>query len=389
VDQAFQSDTWADLGIYRLSKGASLSLSNVTALGLGDDIAWDAVAFIKAAAPRADYVALGDSYSSGDGNTPYEPNSDWKNEGSTDACHRSVAGAYAKLVALAGHRDPIAVEARTLNGSYDFHFVACSGAESPNVSLAALDDPPTAYDEAGHTDWGQAADKLRQYGEAIQADAGYLTPRTTLVTMTIGGNDIRFADVMGGCVKAAVLRQTACNNPKYFLVRGSGAKDPKPLVKFEPIVIGLLKEHLERTYEAIRQEAPNAETIILGYPPLFARKPASSCRVGRGLAGVGAYLSVSVQKTLNTWGADLNQQLAAAVAAVRAKGMHIHFLNPAAVFSGHELCSKAPWIYSIKAFTRSGSGFNVIDPGSFHPNVPGQRGYAQLVNKCLAGKLGC
>jgi hypothetical protein len=47
----------------------------VTYLGSGDDIAWDDMAFVPASGESTDYVAMGDSYSSGEGNSPYTKNS--------------------------------------------------------------------------------------------------------------------------------------------------------------------------------------------------------------------------------------------------------------------------------------------------------------------------
>ncbi|WP_241835079.1 hypothetical protein [Pseudofrankia asymbiotica] len=88
VNQHWEKDVWFDLGSYQLSAGASVSLSNVTDRDWHDDnnnpvavdVSWDAVAFTPSSKPAVDYVALGDSYSAGQGVEPYYGNDD---------CHRS------------------------------------------------------------------------------------------------------------------------------------------------------------------------------------------------------------------------------------------------------------------------------------------------------------
>lgn len=89
------------------------------------------------------YVALGDSYSSGVGASPYDP--------ASGACARS-ARSYAPL---------FAAEHRT-----SFTFAACSGAKTADV---------------------------------LATQIGALNASTDLVTITIGGNDIGFSKVLGTC----------------------------------------------------------------------------------------------------------------------------------------------------------------------------------------------
>ncbi|GAB2330059.1 hypothetical protein STREPTOSP366_52220 [Streptomyces variabilis] len=98
-----------------------------------------------AAAAGHHYVALGDSYSSGMGAGSYTSES--------GDCKRSTA-AYPQLWSNA-------------NAPASFKFVACSGATTTSVASSQL---------------------------------GALSSTTTLVSVTAGGNDIGFADVMQTCV---------------------------------------------------------------------------------------------------------------------------------------------------------------------------------------------
>lgn len=104
------------------------------------------------------YVALGDSYSSGQGVAPYEP-------GTENSCARS-RDAYSRLLS----RSP----AMKLNLRA---FVACSGAVSSNV---------------------------------INDQVNALTSNTDIVTITIGGNDIEFASLVKACVDPREPDQPDC-----------------------------------------------------------------------------------------------------------------------------------------------------------------------------------
>jgi hypothetical protein len=83
VNQGIGKDAWIDLGVYNFTAGASVSLPNTSCNGSGDDIAWGAVAFTLQSGPYTGYVAMGDSYTSGEGVEPYYPESDT----STNKCH--------------------------------------------------------------------------------------------------------------------------------------------------------------------------------------------------------------------------------------------------------------------------------------------------------------
>ena len=106
-----------------------------------------------AAAP-VDYVALGDSYSSGVGAPPYDP--------ASGSCLRSPRG-YPQLWA-------------TSHTVSSFQFVACGGATTDDV-----------------------------LGSQVAA----LNANTDLVSITIGGNDVGFASTLSSCVLGS---DSACVN---------------------------------------------------------------------------------------------------------------------------------------------------------------------------------
>ncbi|MFC0040280.1 SGNH/GDSL hydrolase family protein [Actinomadura rayongensis] len=109
---------------------------------------------VQARAAGPDYVALGDSYSSGTGAGSYDP--------ASGDCQRS-ANAYPRRWAAA-------------HAHSSFAFAACSGATSETIRSGQL---------------------------------GSLSAKTDLVSITVGGNDAGFAGVMQTCV---LQTTTSCQN---------------------------------------------------------------------------------------------------------------------------------------------------------------------------------
>lgn len=114
----------------------------------------------------AKYVAMGDSYSAGEGVPAFEVGTDVAaSEGTENKCHRSRQ-AYSQILAS----NP-ALNLNRLN------FVACSGATISDVLYSGQwNEPPQI--------------------EALSAD-------TAVVTLTIGGNDVGFGDYLLGVYRVA------------------------------------------------------------------------------------------------------------------------------------------------------------------------------------------
>src|SRR5205814_8330986 len=232
------------------------------------------VAFAHTQAPAARYVAIGDSYASGESDTPFDADSD---RPGADECHRSGA-AYPFRVTIARPAD--------------VHALACSGASTVDLTQASV-----LPDNVDNTPW-RTVDDYR-YGEVNQVDeSGWLDQDTTLVTVTVGADDVGWRDVLAAC------RTAACTSGGYRLTRASGT-DPQPLVSYEPYLIGQLRWHLAAVYRAVHANAPHARVLVVGYPHLFDVSP-----VCEGFAP-------DVQSWLNGLSDQLAQAATGAVADVR------------------------------------------------------------------------
>lgn len=108
------------------------------------------------------YVALGDSYSAGEGAPPFMQGTD----GPGDFCHRS-ASAYSQVLGQAYNIKP--------------RFYACSGATTADITSQP------------------------RFGEPPQVTEPGVDSTASLVTMTIGGNDAGFAYLLTKCIEQKLL----------------------------------------------------------------------------------------------------------------------------------------------------------------------------------------
>ncbi|MBP2472926.1 lysophospholipase L1-like esterase [Crossiella equi] len=166
-----------------------------------------------------------------------------------------------------------------------------------------------------------------------QLDA--LTGSTALVTITVGGNDLDFTGLMTTCVLSG---DSAC---------AKRAERASELVRNE------LPARLGQLYQQIRNRAPNARVLAVGYPRLFEQ---ASC---------GGGLTAAKRTALNA-GADLLAETTAA--AARTSG--VVFVDVRSRFAGHGICGSPRWVNPLVSPTSD----------SFHANAAGHAGgYAPAV----------
>lgn len=222
------------------------------------------------------YVALGDSYSSGVGAGSYD--------GGSGSCKRS-SRAYPVLWAAA-------------HSPASFNFTACSGART---------------------------------GDVVNNQLGPLGSGTGLVSITVGGNDAGFADVMTTCV---LQSESSC------LARIDRAK---------AYVDTTLPGNLDAVYRAIDAKAPAARVVVLGYPRFY--KLNGSCLAG---------LTEKERAAINGAADYLN-----AATAKRAADHGFTYADVTSTFAGHEICTGDPWLHSV-------NWGNLGE--SYHPTAAGQSG---------------
>jgi lysophospholipase L1-like esterase len=225
-----------------------------------------------AAASASQYVALGDSYSSGVGTRVFYE--------SSGSCKRGPEAYPVKVTAAKG---------------YTLSFQACSGAKTTNVNSNQL---------------------------------GTLSSSTALVTITIGGNDAGFSNVILNCALYYFTCGSAINEANSFIANKLG---------------GLL----DTTYNNIRSRATTAHVVVIGYPHLFT-DTGTTCNAN--------FLTSSNEKKLNETGDKLDAKIQERVAA-----HGFTFVDPRSAFKAHEVCASEEWLNGQS---------NPLEE-SYHPNVKG------------------
>jgi lysophospholipase L1-like esterase len=265
-------------------RSARILMIGVSALSAGLAVAATGAAAPARAASSVRYVALGDSYSAGVG------------AGSqSGSCGRSP-NAYPALWAAA-------------NAPASFTFAACSGATTASV---------------------------------ISGQLASLSAATTLVSITIGGNDVGFSSIMETCVLEST---SSCENA---------------VSQAETYADDTLPGDLGTLFADIRADAPNAKVVVLGYPDFYDL----SIPVCIGL-------SAADHQAIDTGINDLDGIIK--TAAGRA-GFYFADVRPQ--FAGHELCDDGDWLHSVDIF-------DITD--SYHPTAAGQAdGYYPVFSAAAA-----
>ncbi|MEU9946402.1 hypothetical protein [Streptomyces lavendulae] len=388
---AQRAGRWVSLGVFHFTGQPKVMLSNTTADGTADeDVAWGAVAFqALPGKPKNSVVAMGDSFSSGEGasegNRDYYPETNYKdksNPKSRDACHRSRY-AWSRQATLPGTSKSLGDLEDGLDLDTDYHLIACSGARTYNV-----------------------LNMVQIGGELPQIEQGYLDQNTSLVTISIGGNDSRFASIIQKCLVAFgsgnckdKLFNDSTSDEESDLDPYVGGRDRKfdkqPLEKAIPGIINeIVRPDIASALLQIHDRAPNARIVLMGYPPLLSSK--GSC-LNWGIPGLP---KVGVSEASAAWldgTADiLTAAMRGATADANKSGAHVWFSDPKSDFDGKAVCGEPEQIHGIvkdlvdsdepkkdlPILHRFGYG---LSAQSFHPKIGGARLYANTLERTMAG----
>lgn len=230
-------------------------------------------------APVNKYVALGDSYAAGQGGGGY-----------TGSCLQSPSGYPALLDAV--------------KGINLLRNVSCSSA--------------TTFD-------------------VISTQMSALNRGTTLVTLTVGGNDLNVAGVAETCATRDAATCGAAISQAGMLIYS-----------------GELRLRLAATYAQVAIAAPNARVVVTGYPLLFA-------------PGVNQLFD-----QVNGATVLLNQTIQGVVAEAQEArpNASIGYVDVSTAFIGHAIGDAIPWV-------------NDRGQDAFHPTPAGYQEYAAAIQAVL------
>ncbi|WP_345391541.1 hypothetical protein [Nonomuraea salmonea] len=196
LSQGRLENHWQNLGVFEFKGVPKVALTNRNQEGDGTAaVAWDAIAFqVLAKKPKHFVVGMGDSFASGEGVGNYYPETDTGYKRSTwNACRRSK-DAWIRQTVLPGETQTVGQLADSFDPRLDFSFVACSGAVTRDMTVPEYTYTTVPFDWSAYR--GSAEGRFR---EAAQLESGYLDENTTLVALSIGGNDANFSPVVTNC----------------------------------------------------------------------------------------------------------------------------------------------------------------------------------------------
>ena len=300
------------------------------------------------------YVALGDSFSSGEGAPAHvyvkggllgfvpqrykvflgDPGSEGY------ACHRSP------------HAYPVTV-ATGLGPGWGLDLRACSGATFEDL-------------------------ERRQNGEPPQNDAFSVhRQQADLITMTMGGNDLNFADIVKACVVEASLFSSIgadCRTRENGFVSG----------------LGELRTQLTHRYGLLQGVlAESGRLVVLGYPRPFPSAPPDGCGAGVGAGKV----SQANMLWVNSVAERLSATIRAAAVNVGATYIDVTDLYNTDVqtpdYLRHDACIDSNDQRWVNRTILSRSHDPRARNWSWHPKVAAHNEMAKLVTACVRNPLVC
>jgi hypothetical protein len=232
-----------------------------------------------------DYLALGDSYSSGEGNPPFRAGN----------CDRSSNTAY-----------PLLLKPQLIVGdpSAPFFF-ACSGAKLDNVLTKA-----------------QHSDAPPQITHVNSNDG--------LITISIGGNDVGFAPVLKSCLMHDDCQQIKQNRQAF-------RDGIQRLTNRQHGVPALLSE--------LRAKAPHALILLVLYPNFFPS--GGDCHPSAGVLHHVLKIHGDDVAWLHDQIDALDTALEATTFQNGSPLPHVRTFNPGLAWVGHDVCGKHSWFTKV------------------------------------------
>lgn len=283
------------------------------------------------------YLALGDSFASGEGARDYRPGTDVIKP--LNKCHLSV-NSYPYLLG----------ERLNLNR---YESIACSGAKIKDVNGQYLDDyredDPQAKGKSDHS-FDKTILTNFEPGYRMQKQfVGKYTPNTT--TISISGNDVGFGAIVRNCV---FWVDDCYSKP---IERAELAK--KVNDRFDELV---------KMYGEIKATPQGTTVYALGYPQITSED--GKCRPN-------VRASQEELRFINAFVTYLNSVIEKA-----AKKSGVYYVDVTSAFAGHKLCEDTSQALAVNGLTAGNDKLFDIGPignESYHPNALGHKLYADKV----------
>ena len=263
------------------------------------------------------YVAMGDSYSAGAGDEPYG-----SGPGDQD-CKRSAQGFPIRL-----------------NLPLGLIFVACSGSVIDSLYNTAPVPPVQTVDES-----------------------------TSLVTVSIGGNDVDLVLALYDCSLFEAVENVSCQSLLLPVV-----PQPLTIVQIFNRLLPTVAGRLVTLYKQLQARGPHARILALTYPNPMS----SSAAAGRSCPQTFDTLSAPDERFLWQFIEETNAAIRAAASAANIEVVDLN-RDANSQFPSHTVCAANSLFFSPKD-----SGLADIG-ASYHPNGAGEAEIARIIKAHLDG----
>lgn len=286
--------------------------------------------------PGQSYIAMGDSFASGEGDMDDNYYEDGTDEKGINMCHLSKRS-YPYLIA-SDFQIP------------EFYSVACSGSTTENIKAG------TQYENSNKDlylgGWIPGHQPQIKYLELLGT-------QPVFITLSIGGNDLGFLSTLSSCLQPTNTCEYAANEAKrgVFAVRIAG-QYPK----------------LKKLYEDIANKTKRETKVyVIGYPQ-FLDANGDSC-------GKNVWFNPDERRLVQKSVSYVNQVIKAA-----AKAAGVYYVDTEEALEGYNLCSGTQQSnMAVNGVTLGNDKYLFIGNESFHPN---QNGHELLKKDILAKTQG-
>jgi lysophospholipase L1-like esterase len=289
------------------------------------------------------YLALGDSYTSGEGSFNYKTGTDL----SYNRCH------------LSAHSYPLLLSQDVFHG--DGHSVACSGAR-----IHDLDDTSGGY--PGQVSGGIA--RKTRTDDSVNAiineySPGYIaqyefarTYQPKVLTVSVGGNDMGFANIIKTCANISLKASTCYDS----------YEDRQEVID----TINSQLKPLVTLYTMLQKGSPQSSIYAIGYPVIMSG--GGSCALNVHMDAHEIEFTQEITEYIN------------GVIKQAADAAGVQYADISQALYGHRLCEARSYdvaVNGLTAGTDDGPGnAKLFGSESYHPNALGQ----ELIEQAILAK---
>ncbi len=308
---------------------------------------------------QLDYLAMGDSYSSGEGDVGYGP------------LHYIVGTAGKKECHLSDRSYPFLLRRYWGVHPLKMKSVACSGSRVLHDYIM-----PMKYYIGQHEELEDLSNegRLERRKKALGSFMPGIVPqlefvrkyKPKLVTLTGGGNDVGFGDILKACANTRVLEAPQELNPvdaeTCSYAGNSTVKDT---------LINSIRNQYGATrllIRKIRKASPQTRIVIIGYPRFITDKTAI-CGLNAG------FLNSRERAFINDMLKRLNNVIWRA-----ATDEGVIFIDIEHLFEGGQLCQGTKYVTGVTDALSLDKRYHDL-ANSFHPNHRGHAKIAEVINQ--------